>query len=324
MALDHYVPQVHLRRFMSAGPPPRLNAARKRDGLTFSPRTKDVCRIEDGNTNPYLQEPRAIEDFLKSIEPRYTAAVDALRAGSVDDVDIEVIAGFVAYVATCSPAAMRIHSEMPRRAVEATAAIMDARGMFPPAPKKLGGTRLPDLIRSGAVQIDIDPKFPQSLGIKQIERLTALFQTFSWELLHNDVGGSPFVTSDFPAAIEPTADPRLIARLVPLAPDLAIRLVPILPPSTASGETVPARGKRRHRAVDREAVAKLNRTIIRCAEDAVFYGDASWVPKLVGRNREFRVIPVSRCIPTERGSLLMASFAVARVNEARASAIPLE
>jgi hypothetical protein len=324
MALDHYVPQVHLRRFMSAGPPPRLNAARKRDGLTFSPRTQDVCRIEDGNTNPYLQEPRAIEEFLKSIEPRYNGAVDALRAGSVDQVDVGIIAGFVAYVATCSPAAMRIHSELPRRAVEAAAAIMDARDMFPPAPEALCGARLPELIQSGAVQIDIDPKFPQSLGINQIQRLTALFQTFSWELLHNEIDGSPYVTSDFPVAIEPTADPRLIARVVPLAPDLAVRLVPVLPSRVATGDATPGEGRRLHRAIDREEVAGLNRTIVRCAEDVVFYGDAVWVPKLVARNREFRVMPVSRSIPTERGSLLMASLAVARVNEARGSAIPLE
>ncbi len=82
MALDHYVPQVHLRRFLSAGPDPRFNAVRKRDGVTSSPRTQDACRIEKGNTNPYRHEPRAIEEFLKTIEPRYNGAVDALRRHS--------------------------------------------------------------------------------------------------------------------------------------------------------------------------------------------------------------------------------------------------
>lgn len=315
MALDHYVPQVHLRRFVSATPGARLNAIRKRKCVTFSPRTQDVCRIDEGNTNPYLQEPRAIEEFLKTIEPLYNGAVDALRAGSIGDADIQVVSGFVAYVATCSPAAMRINSELPRRAVEASAAIMDARGMFPPAPEALGGARFSDLLRNGTVQIEIDPKFPQSLGIKPIERLATVFLNSSWELLHNEVDGSPFVTSDFPVAIEPTADPRVLARLVPLAPDLAVRLVPMLPPGPARRQTAQANGRRRHRFVDREEVAKLNRTIVRCAEDTVFYGnDAPWAPKLVVRNREFRVLPISRSIPTERGSILMASFAVGRID----------
>lgn len=315
MALDHYVPQVHLRRFLSTGPGARLNAVRKSDCVTFSPRTQDVCRIKEGNTNLYLQEPRAIEEFLKTIEPRYNAAVDALRGRSTDEADLHVIAGFVAYVATCSPTAMRINSESLRRVVEATAAIMDARGVLPPAPEELGGARLTDLLRNGTMQVDVDPKFPQSLGIDQIQRLAANFRTFSWELLHNTRGASPFVTSDFPVAIEPTADPRVFARLVPLAPDLAVRLVPTLPASTAGEEAANASGRRWHLSIGHDDVARLNRTIVRCAEDVVFYQDgASWVPKLVARNRQFRVVGVSRTVPTERGSLLMASLAVACVD----------
>jgi len=197
VALDHYVPQVHLRRFQSAGPSARLNAIRKSDCRMFSPRTQDVCRIQEGSTNPYLHEPRAIEDFLKGVEPRYNAAVDALRSGSTDEPDLEVVAGFAAYVATCSPAAMRIASEAPRRAVEATASMMDARGLLPQAPPELGGASLTDLIRDGTVQIDIDPKFPQSLGIAQIHDLAHQFVESSWDLLHNPDPSTPFITSDF-------------------------------------------------------------------------------------------------------------------------------
>lgn len=35
----------------------------------------------DGSTNAYLREDRAIEDFLKTIEPNYNAALDKLIAG---------------------------------------------------------------------------------------------------------------------------------------------------------------------------------------------------------------------------------------------------
>jgi hypothetical protein len=116
-------------------------------------------------------------------------------------------------------------------------------------------------------------------------------------------------------ALERTADPRVLARLVPLARDLAVRLVPMLPAGPLRRQTPQANRRRRHRPADREEVAKLNRTMLRCAQDAVFYGnDAHCAPKLVVRNREFRVLPISRSIPTECGSILMASFAVGRID----------
>lgn len=55
-------------------------------------------------------------------------------------------------------------------------------------------------------------------------------------------------------------------------------------------------GIRGHQAVDHEEVARLNTTIVRCAEDVVFYSEATWAP-------------------TERGSVFVASFAVARADD---------
>jgi hypothetical protein len=55
MALDHYISPVHLKQFISPALGNRLNAIRKSDLARFTPRTKDVCRIEDGSTNAYLR-----------------------------------------------------------------------------------------------------------------------------------------------------------------------------------------------------------------------------------------------------------------------------
>ena len=122
MPLDHYIPQVHLMKFYSPALGNRVHAIRKSDLKFFTPKSKDVCRIMNGSTNAYLLKDRAIEDFLKTIEPKYNAALDKLIAGEINNTCIYTIAGFVAYVISCSPAGMRIGSEPLKGIVETTAA----------------------------------------------------------------------------------------------------------------------------------------------------------------------------------------------------------
>ena len=223
MPLDHYVSQVHLANFSS---PARgeggLWGIRKRDLHVFPCRTKDVCRIQDGSTNSYLREPRVIEDFLKSIEPYYNRALTQLRQGKPTVDTVYVVAGFVAYVATCSPAAMRLQSEPLRATVDVTSRMIEARGELPPIPPELGAESLAELLDDGKVTIDIDGKYPQAMGIAGIHAFQSAFGNAAWEILHNHFEDSPFFTSDFPAAIEDTSDNRVTARVVPLAPDLVL------------------------------------------------------------------------------------------------------
>src|SRR5262245_58075364 len=110
MPLDHYVSQVHLKRFCSPVLRNRMYAIRKSDLKVFTPRAEDVCRILEGSTNAYLRKNRLVEEFLKTIEPNYNAALDTLMTGKIDPICIYTIAGFVAYIVTCSPAAMRLGS----------------------------------------------------------------------------------------------------------------------------------------------------------------------------------------------------------------------
>lgn len=70
MPLDHYVSQVHLRQFYSAAlGGKQMHGFRKRDGHVFPYSSKDVCRVQDGGTNEYLLNDRAIEEFLKRSKP---------------------------------------------------------------------------------------------------------------------------------------------------------------------------------------------------------------------------------------------------------------
>jgi len=69
MPLDHYIPQVHLKKFYSPSLRNRMYAMRKTDLKTFTPNSNTVCRIMDGSTNAYLREDRAIEEFLRLLQP---------------------------------------------------------------------------------------------------------------------------------------------------------------------------------------------------------------------------------------------------------------
>lgn len=308
MPLDHYIPQVHLRKFYSPALGNRMYAIRKSDLKVFTPRSEDVCRIMDGSTNAYLLKDRAIEDFLKTIEPKYNAALDKLIAGEIDNTCIYTIAGFVAYVIFCSPAGIRIGSEPLKSIVETTAAIIEAQGLLPPPPPQLGGTTLTELLRDGAVKVTIDPKYPQALGSSLIIELAARLGNFKWEILDNAFDDSPFFTSDFPAAIEKTDNRRIQNRIVPLAPNLALRIKPDL---TLDEDRMDLSFKNfgyRRRKVGHKEIVKLNCLIVRCAEDSVFYrDDHPWVRPFITKNRHYHVEPHIHRLKTLTGILQVAT-----------------
>jgi len=311
MPLDHYISQVHLKKFYSPVLGNRMYAIRKSDLKVFMPRSEDVCRILDGSTNAYLRENRLIEEFLKTIEPNYNLALDRLMRREIDPVCIYTIAGFVAYVTACSPAAMRLASGPLRGVVETTNEMMEAEGELPPPPAALAGTGLVDLLRRGTVDIKIDPKYPQAIGINGILKRAALFGNFKWEILRNESRGTPFFTSDFPAAIQVTDNRWIFNRIVPLAPDLAVRIKPDPNVDRARVDWSFANFGYGVRNVDRDEAMKFNRAIVRCAENAVFYrDDHPWVEPFVSKNRHYRIEPLILKRRTRRGVLQISTHRI--------------
>jgi Protein of unknown function (DUF4238) len=225
MALDHYVSQVHLGNFSSPAAGGHLNAIRKSDLKRFPCQPRDVCRTEEGSTNRYLTEPRIIEEFLSGIEPKYNRSIDKLRRGEVDREAVYVIAGFAAYIASCSPAAMRINSGPLRASLEASINFLDKRGDLPRAPASLDGKTASELLAEGKIKHVIDEKYPQAIGIANVLHHVRSYGNSFWEILVNDESNSPFFTSDYPLAIEETANVLVLNRIVPLAPNVAIRIM---------------------------------------------------------------------------------------------------
>ena len=309
MPLDHYVSQVHLKNFYSPILGKRMYAIRKRDQKFFTPNAKSVCRIEDGSANSYLREDRVVEDFLNTIEPKYNASIKKLSTGKIDQECIYVISGFVGYVHACSPAGMRISSEPLKADVVELARIMDAKGLLPNAPPELGGGTLTNLLENGGVLCDVDPKFPQAIGIASIISLIQTYGNFDWEILINPFEDSPFFTSDYPIAIEQTGAHRISNRIVPLSPTLAIRICPDLSSNRRPepGDFSFSRFGYIVRNLKRPEVVKINRLIVRCAEKIVFFRDnLDWVPKFVKKNSRFRVESQTDSIRLQGRTLLVS------------------
>jgi Protein of unknown function (DUF4238) len=290
MPLDHYVPQVHLRKFYSPALGELMYATRKSDLRSFTPNSKSVCRIEDGSTNSYLRNDRSIEEFLKTIEPKYNAALAKLIEGKIDHESIYTIAGFAAYVIGCSPTGMRIFSEPMKAAVETMAIMADEHGALPISPEALGGRSISEILQSGDIEIEVDPKYPQAIGIRNIMKNVAAFGNFKWDILFNRFDQSPFFTSDFPVAVELTDDWRVVNRILPLAPNLAVRIRPDITIDRKRADYSFANFGYLRKNVSHTELVKINRLIVRCAEDCVFYRDQSpWVQNFISKNRRYRV-----------------------------------
>jgi hypothetical protein len=241
-----------------------------------------------------------------------------LYEGKIDEQCIYTIAGFVAYVVSCSPAGMRIQCGPLEEIVETVAATMEARGLIPPPPKEalkelgLVGESLVELLGTGEVKVEVDPKFPQAIGINSILRSLAIFRNFRWDILLNDFNDSPFFTSDFPAAIEETRDRRIINHIVPLAPNLAIRIRPTIDKDPADFSFANFRWHRRR--ISHKEVEEINSLIVRCAEDTVFYcDDLAWVQKFIAKNRHYRVEQSTSKLPTRNGSCLSSRLKIVPV-----------
>lgn len=317
MALDHYVSQVHLKNFYASELGEAFYASRKQAVRIFPQSSSNVCRIEQGSTNEYLLEDRAVEEVLKTVEPYYNESVAQLENDSITQKSVYVIACFVSYILTCSPAAMRIQSQPLKAAVEETSKIAELIEKLPISPPSLGGKSLSELIDSGEIKVEIDPKYPQAIGITGILSSTNVFGNSCWEILHNPFPESPFFTSDFPVCIERSKDPRVLNRIIPLTPFLAIRILPDIEIDRESPDLNFNKFRRRIKKLNRRQIAAINQGIVRCAESMIFsQTNSSWVSRFIERNANYRIETFTRKIPSGRGTLMLSSQRIAEYHHA--------
>jgi Protein of unknown function (DUF4238) len=283
MALDHYVPQVHLRHWLSGASGPLLNAVRKSDFFKFTPRTRDICAVPGGSTNRLLAEPRSIEETLASIEPKYNLAVANLLRAQFDQETIWTIAGFVACIMVASPTALRLYNPTHKAILREMAVILDRRGLLPGS----NAMRFTRRLAGGSLDFRVDGRFSQAVLAENMQGTIGLLTHGDWEILHNRFPDSPFFSSDYPIALEPSGtDSRINNKVIPLTPFMAIRIKPRA--DTKRHDEPFTDLTVRRRAVSRGEVKQINSLIVRSAEEVVVYlGQHKWVLDFVDRNRKY-------------------------------------
>ncbi len=314
MALDHYVSQVHLKNFYSqALDCKQLYAIRKADQYTFTTGSRAICQNPDGSTNDWLNEPRIVEEFLKEIEPKYNLAVSKLVSSHADTESVYVIAGFLAYILTCSPAGMRLNSKPFHHVAEETTRRLDRKGVIGPAPAELGGKTISEMIDDGDITLTVDQKYPQALGISSILEFASVYGNSNWDVLINEFDDTPFFTSDFPVAIESVSLNLPLNRIIPLTPRVALRIFPDPSHEFYEVDLSFPRFRYKVRKVSRKEVSKINRLIVQSAEGFVFFRDNhEWVSRFVHRNSGYRIEQRTDRIPHKGGVMLVCRLEITR------------
>ncbi|MEX0969524.1 MAG: DUF4238 domain-containing protein [Paracoccaceae bacterium] len=285
MPLDHYVSKVHLKQFLGNSGTLLLNAIRKSDGKIFTPRTKDICRELDGNTNPYLAYDRAVEEFLKSIEPAYEPCLSRVSKDELDWQSRKVFAGFLAYIGIYTPAALRMSDTPTRAMLEREVEILEKQGMFsdlePPALPEFQSKAPSQLLKEGLIKFEIDPKHQQALATLGLMEITE-------KLANCDVtivvprGNGRFLTSDFPSVILEYVENKYAQQFLPLSPKIGL---------VFHTHTFEAAGDPRHQVykIGSKMVQKINNEIIKAAEDLVFSSrNHQWLRSVVNEFKDFR------------------------------------
>lgn len=310
MALDHYVPQVHLRKFYNsekAG----LIVFDKQNNKSAIRTAKQVCRIGEGNTNEYLTEPRAIEEFLKPVENGYNDAVAALENGEITGDVVYAISGFAAYITTCSPAAIRMQTAIMAGIVTNTTKLADAKGIFPDPPGILPGDSVTELLENEAIKLEIDGKYPQAIGIMDIQDRVAAFGNFHWDILINNHADAPFFTSDYPVAIDRNPATDALDRTFPLTPSLAIRINPDRNIKRIGFDLRFRQFTQSRRNLSRHEVVDINRKLVQGAERLVFSNhEREWVPNFIAKNRNYRIEISQIAHLNDRGMMMVTNQAI--------------
>lgn len=294
MALDHYVSQVHLKQFLRQTDKKLLNAARKSDLSVFTPRPRDVCRVEDGSTNKYLTDNRAVEDFLKEIEPAYEPCLARVFAGELNWKSRQVFSGFLAYIQTYTPAALRMFDPMTRAMLERTVRLLEESGELEPIDlpelPDWHGKTMSQLTKEGKVKLNIDLRMPQAMATTQLLKVRQSLASSDVTIL-KPAGSSRFLTSDFPSVILAHHQNKFAQRFLPLSPKLGIVF--------HTHTSIEDREEVNHRFIEIGArrTQNINDEIIKAAEDLVFSTHKyPWLFDKVKMFRKFRVESVTETV----------------------------
>jgi len=292
MPQDHYVAQTYLRAFADPKNADRIHAYRKSDSGHFSPSPAAVCKTMDWDQNPkYLSPPDALGRWLKIFEPHWAAAVTRLsETHHLSPSDKYVIAGYWAYLSTCTPTWQRVATGIQQselddtyldRFIEYAQAHPDE---YPEAAAYIS------LVKDGSLRAEIDKHYPKVVVTTQLlEHQWCLYHQ-EWNIVWNNTD-ELFLTSDNPSCFDyEYGSPMRPARYLPLAPRLALWTNVVFDnlPKMAPG-TPPVKTSLRCEATTK-FVRDMNRLVIQSAENIVLASEPKpYIPVCVGKYKDWRV-----------------------------------
>lgn len=302
---DHYVSQTYLRLFVgpNGGLVPYYKNARVIVGKPKRP--KSICFETEGDTNKYFENPRLLDQFLPAFENPWENNIVKLERGILDANTKYELAGYIAFLRSCTPTAKRFGQQSIAGVVEPVAykvmlSTLDKADYLSDKHK----LTLRNAIQNKEIGIKIDRKFAHAQGVRALEGAINRYYCSRWLVLINETD-IPFITSDNPAILYYQDMQQQIAQTyVPLKPSMALLIAPDLDMGYPSFEDVKrySNSEDRFGVIKQSYVKKFNEAIVKSAERIVLHQKKEdWLEQLVRKYSKWRVDAIVSHIPTGRG-----------------------
>lgn len=298
MAKDHYIAQTYLKHFIDPKLKVLLHVHRKHDLKYFTPTTKDICFEEGWDTNPYFQDPQAVARYLKIVEPKWNRGVNDIKELLQHEEVKYFMAGYVAVMASCSPAAVRTSSDSIAEVIASSANMlaqqMQARPDLFPDVKPLPREKFDQIMEGGGLIANVDPKHSHARMITNLVDLQWHLYKSPWLVMVNETE-SPFLTSDFPVAFYyPRPDSQIPYRYVPISPKFGILIKLSLDPADRKFPKIEMKQYPNTtvdiRNIKHNFVRILNTLTVQGAESLVISDRKDdWIANLVKKNKDWKM-----------------------------------
>ena len=307
---DHYVSKTYLAQF-SAGDG-RLVPYYK-DGRVIVgkvKRPKSICNEVDGDLNTYFDDMRVLDIYLRPLETRWAANVQALRERRLNARGKYELASYIAYLRACNPVAKRMGQGMLASAIQPLVDSVLREHLYAPphdSPPLDNATRasLQNEFERGNIKSDVDRDYAHARGIASLTGIANRLYCSHWLMLHNETD-VPFITSDNPAVIYSHGANDRTSIFVPLSAKDAVLISPndsIPRPTDADVHEFESAGDR-YASIKKHAAERFNVLVVKSAERLVLHGKVEkWLEELVMKHRTWRMEHVCDSLPCENGVL---------------------
>lgn len=306
---------AYLKNFLDPSLGNLLHAYNKENLEHFTPTTKNICCAQDWDTNPYFEDDRAIDQYLQVVEPKWNDGVKDIRNLLRYEEVKYFMAGYIAVLASCTPAAIRTLTHSTAEIIASSGNII-AQQMQDHPERFPGLDPLPDdifqkIMDAGGMKAEVDPKHTHARAAENLVNTQWVFYKSEWKILDNQTD-SPFLTSDFPVAFYyPKPQSQIPFRYIPISPRYAVMIAPSL---DEEDKKHPKEEFDEFPETKTEIVSVkprfpeiLNKLTVQGAEKFVISAhDKPWIGKLVKRYKNWKMDSGTVRFPIGNGEIIVS------------------